>query len=138
MPHSLIRLCLAACGSSSRPHQTLFAFFFHSLHHIAFHPATRPKKLEVIFLSLFFVCNVLLLIFLLFLKFSGRCRYLCLPVYTLCLTIRIQTFPLPATRYLFFSFWFSLYVVRRIRAHIYTFKFALFHFYSLLSLLTNY
>ena len=26
MPHSLIRPCLAACGSSSRPHQTLFAF----------------------------------------------------------------------------------------------------------------
>ena len=26
MPHSLIRLCLAACGSSSRPHQTHLCF----------------------------------------------------------------------------------------------------------------
>ena len=55
--------------------------------------------------------------------------------------IRIQTFPLPATRYLFLSFWFSLYVVRCIRAHIYipsSSPSSIFTLCFLYSLITNF
>ena len=72
MPPSLVCLCLAACCSSSRPHQTLRPFFFHPLHRIAFHPTTRPKKKDYLFIFIFIWCQW----FLLLLKKSRRCRSL--------------------------------------------------------------
>ena len=105
--------------------------FFPSLHCISFHPATK----FFFFFFFFWVCNVLLMFLL-----SGRCRFclLCLLVYTSCLTIRILTFPLPATRYCFF-FLFGL-VCKWYDVHVYTFKFALlrFHSFFLYPLITNF
>ena len=76
----MIDACLAACSSSSRPRQALRTFkshFFHPLHRIVFHPATRERKRGYTFF--FWVCNFSLLVMflLLFLKdLDGICIYL--------------------------------------------------------------
>ena len=126
MPPPLIRLCLAACGPSSRPHQTLCAFkSLFSL--VALYLISSGYEIFFLFYFLFWVCNVLLMFLL-----SGRCRFclLCLLVYTSCLTIRppLTYHPLP---------FFSLQVYRLVCTSydlcVYTFKFALFFLYPLTS-----
>ena len=107
----LVSLPAAVHLSLIKPSVLSKPFFFF----IAFHPTTRERR-GFINISSSILDGVALF-------------FLCLLVYAM-----IWTSLLPAT--CFFSFWFSLYVVRCIRAHIYTFKFALLHFYTLLSLPT--
>ena len=132
MPHSLSCCLLLFISPSSNP-SVLSNLFFHSLHRIAIRPATRP------FFFSFLLCFQRLInvsafwtVWLLFVMLTG--------VYSMPndtdSDLSLTCYPLP-----FFSFWFSLYVVRCIRAHIYipsSSPSSIFTLCFLYSLITNF